>query len=84
LANELALTLFLYLVKEPETLASDLVVTLFLHLVKDDMLADKLNHTTYTKPAAFKKRLGTGLKKTVSKDPCYGTGTSNKRRQSKK
>jgi hypothetical protein len=84
LANKLALTSFSYLVKKPETSASKLVVTSFLHLVKDDMLANKLDHTTYTKPAAFKKRLGTGLKKTVSKNPHYGTSTSSRRRQSKK
>jgi hypothetical protein len=80
LANKLAFTLFLYPVKEPKTLASKLVVTSFSHLVKDDMLADKLDYTTYTKPAASKKRLGTGLKKTVSKDPRYGTSTSSRRR----
>jgi hypothetical protein len=83
-ADELALTSFSYPVEEPETSAGKLVVTSFSHLVEDDMSADELDHTTYTKPAASKKRLGTGSKKTVSKDPHYGTGTSSRRRQSKK
>jgi hypothetical protein len=84
LADELALISFLYPVEEPETSAGELVVTLFLHLVEDDMSANELDHTIYTKPAASKKRLDTGSKKTVSKDLCYGTGTSSRRRQSKK
>ena len=84
LADELALTSFSYPIEEPETSASELVVTLFSHLVEDDMSANELDHTTYTKPAASKKRLGMGLKKTVSKDPRYGIGTSSRRRQSKK
>ena len=83
-ADELALTSFSYPVEEPETSAGELVVTSFSHLVEDDMSADELDHTTYTKPAASKKRLGTGSKKTVSKDPRYGIGTSSRRRQSKK
>jgi hypothetical protein len=84
LANELALTSFSYPIEEPKTSASKLVVTSFSHLVEDDMSADELNHTTYTKPAASKKRLGTALKKTVSKDLRYSTSTSSRRRQSKK
>ena len=84
LANELALTSFSYPIEEPKTSAGELVVTSFSHLIEDDMSADELDHTTYIKPTASKKRLGMGLKKTVSKDPHYSTSTSSRRRQSKK
>jgi hypothetical protein len=76
LADELALTSFSYPIKELETSADELVVTSFSHPVEDDILADELDHTIYAKPTASKKRLDTGLKKTVSKAPRYGTGTS--------
>jgi hypothetical protein len=79
LANKLALTLSLYLVKEPESLANELVFTLFSRLVEDDILANKLNYTIYAKPIAFKKRLGKGLK-SVSKDLRNCTSKSNQRR----
>jgi hypothetical protein len=84
LADELALTSFSYPVEEPETSADELVFTSFSHPVEDDISADELDHTTYAKPTAYKMRLVTGLKKTVSKDPRHGTGTSSRRRQSKK
>ena len=83
LADELALTLSLYPVEEPESLADELVFTLFSRLVKDDILADELNHIIYAKPVASKKRLGKGSK-SVSKDPRNCTSKSNRRRQSKK
>jgi hypothetical protein len=82
-ADELALTSFSYPVEEPETSADELVVTSFSHLVEDDISADELDHTIYAKPTASKKRLDTGSKKTISKAPRYGTGTSSQRRQSK-
>jgi hypothetical protein len=52
--------------------------------VEDDISADELDHTTYAKLAASKERLSKVLKRTVSNDPRYGTGTSSWRRQSKK
>ncbi len=83
-ADELALMSFLYPVEEPETLADELFFTSFSHPIEDDISADELDHTTYAKPTTSKKHLSTGLKKTVSKDPRYGTGISSQRRQSKK
>lgn len=82
-ADELALTSFSYPV-EPETSANELVFTSFSHPIEDEISADELALTTYAKPTASKERPGTGLKKTISKDPRYGTGTSSRRRQSKK
>jgi hypothetical protein len=79
-ANKLVLTLFLYPVKEPKALANKLVFTLFLHPVEDNILANKLNYTTYVRPTASKKRLGTGLKNTLSKDLRNSTSTSSQRR----
>jgi hypothetical protein len=84
LADELALTLFLYYAKELETLADELVFTSFSHPVKDDILADELDYTTYVKPTAFRKRLGTRSKRTVFKDLRYSTRTSSQTHQSKK
>jgi hypothetical protein len=83
LADELALTSFSYPVK-PKALANELVFTLFSHPIKDEISANELALTTYAKPTASKERLGIGLKKTISKDPRYGTSTSSWRRQSKK
>jgi hypothetical protein len=77
--DELALTQ--YPVEEPETFADGLVFTSFSHPVEDNISADELGRTTYVKPIASKKRLRTGSKKTLSKDPRYGTGTSSRRRQ---
>ena len=82
-ADELALTSSSYPVEEPESSADELVFTSFSRLVEDDISADELDHTTYAKPAASKKRLGRGSK-TVSKDLRNCTSTSNRRRQSKK
>jgi hypothetical protein len=79
-ANKLALTLFSYLAKEPKALANKLVFTLFLHPVKDDILANELNYTIYVRLTASKKRLGTGLKNTLSKDLRNSTSTSSQRR----
>lgn len=56
--DELALNLSSYPVKEPESSADKLVFTSFSHLVEHDILANKLDHTTYAKPVASKKRLG--------------------------
>ena len=84
LADELALTSSSYPVEEPKSSADELVFILFSRLVEDDILANELDHTTYAKPTASKKRPGTGLKKTLSEDPRYGTGTPSRRRQPKK
>ena len=84
LADELALTLFLYPTKEPKISAEELVFTSFSHLIEDEISADELNYTIYIKPTASKKRPSMGLKNTVSKDPCYSTSTSSWMRQSKK
>jgi hypothetical protein len=54
-ADELVFTL--YLDKEPETFDNRLVFTLFLYSVDDDISADELDYTTYTKPAASKRSL---------------------------
>jgi hypothetical protein len=83
-ADELALTSFSYPAEEPETSADGLVFTSFSHPIEDDISADELDHTTYVKPTASRKRLGTGSKRTVFKDPRYGIGTSSQTRQSKK
>jgi hypothetical protein len=82
-ADELALTSSSYPVEEHESSADELVVTSFSRLVEDDISADELDHTTYAKPAASKKRLGRGSK-TVSKDLRNYITTSNRRCQSKK
>jgi hypothetical protein len=76
LADELALTSSLYPVEELESSADELVFTSFSRFVKDDISADKLDYTIYAKPAAFKKRLGKGLK-SVSKDLRNCTSKSN-------
>jgi hypothetical protein len=81
-ADELAPTR--YPVEKPKTSADEIVFSSFSHPVEDDISADELDHTTYVTPMASKMRLSRGSKKTVSKDPRYGTGTSNRRRQSKK
>jgi hypothetical protein len=79
-ANKLALTLFLYPAKEPKALANELVFTSFSHPVKDNILANELDHTTYVRPTASKKRLDTGLKNTLSKNLRNNASTSNQRR----
>jgi hypothetical protein len=89
-ADELALTL--YLIEEPKTSVDEPALTSFsypvdvsfLLSVEDDISADELDHITYMKPIVSKKCPGTGSKKTVSKNLCYGTGTSSQRRQSQK
>jgi hypothetical protein len=67
---------------EPEIFADRLVFTSFSHPVEHDISTNELDHTTYVKPIASKRRPGRGLKKTLSKDPRYGTSTSSWRRQS--
>jgi hypothetical protein len=89
-ADELALTS--YPIEEPKTSVDEPALTSFSYPVdvsfslpvEDDISADELDHTTYMKPIASKKRPGTGSKKTVSKNLRYGTGTSSRRRQSQK
>ena len=73
-ADELALTSSSYPVKEPERSADELVFTSFSRLVEDDISADELDHTTYTKPATSKKHLGK-RSKAVSRDPRSCTST---------
>ena len=80
-ADKLALTLYpiepkISAVEKLENFANKLVCTLFLHPIDHDISADELNYTTYAKPTASKKHLGTGLK-TVSKDQCHGTAKSS-------
>lgn len=62
----------------------ELVFTSFSHPAEGDISADELDHTTYVKPTASRKRLGMGLKRTLPNDPRYGTRTSSQSRQSKK
>lgn len=76
-ADESASSASSHPVKEAET-----VYTSFSHPDRDDISADELDHTSYVM-ASF-KRPGMGSKKTDSKDPRYGAGTSSRRRQSKK
>lgn len=84
-ADELALppTSFSYPVEERETSADELVFASFLLPVEDAASADELSLTTNLKSTTSRKRLGTGPKRTVSKDLRSRSSTSRRRRQSK-
>jgi hypothetical protein len=56
----------------------------FVHLSAVSAQITRACETVYTLATRSKKRPGTGSKKTVSKNPHYGTGTSSWMRQSKK
>lgn len=77
--NESAFTTFLHSVEKPKT-----VYTLFLNLNEDDILTDKLNHTSCVKLIASFKHSDIESKKTVFKNPHYSAGTCSWRRQFKK